>query len=433
MRLPLAELAVLPPAQRATLLNGLTRKQLRELEVRWWAWAHPGQLAPPGDWRVWLIRAGRGFGKTRAGAEWISEMARTHRDARIALVGGTIDDVARVMIDGPSGLIDVAWDDQPLQWRRDAGTLRFKSGARAFVYSAEAPEGLRGPEHDFAWCDELGKWGRGGTATWDNLMMGMRRGERPRTLVTTTPRATTLLKRVMALPDMVETRGKTRDNPALPPSFVAAMLADYGDTALGRQELDGELIEDVAGALWSRALIERVRVVEVPLLVRVVVGVDPPASATGDACGIVAVGLGVDDIGYVIDDASVAGASPATWARAVAACAERHGADRVIAEANQGGDMVAGVLKGAEATLPVKLVRATRGKVARAEPVAALYESGRVRHAGAFGLLEDELCGLVPGGGYQGPGRSPDRADACIWALTELLLRARKVAAVRRL
>lgn len=417
----LARLAALPDKERMRALSRLSKAQATELRERWTLWAHAGQIAPPGDWRVWLIRAGRGFGKTRAGAEWVSEWARADKNARIALVGATADDVAKVMIEGPSGVIAVARSGETVTWRASAGEVAFHSGAKGFVYSAEAPEKLRGPEHHAAWCDELGKWRRG-DATWDNLTMGMRLGERPRVVVTTTPRPVKLMKRVMALPDCVETLGRTRDNPHLPDSFVATMIGEYGASLLGRQELDGELVEDVAGALWTRALIERCRERVLPEVTRVVVGVDPPAGIGGDACGIVAVALGADGYGYVIDDASVVGPTPRGWADAVADCARRWGADKVIAEANQGGEMVRSTLQAADVTMAVALVHASRGKVARAEPVAALYERGRVFHVGAFGSLEDEMCGLVTGGGYEGPGRSPDRADALVWALHALML-----------
>jgi phage terminase large subunit-like protein len=241
------------------------------------------------------------------------------------------------------------------------------------------------------------------------------------------------LHRLKAMADTATVHGRTRDNRLLPEAFLAAMAADYGCTRLGRQELDGELIEDLPGALWTRDLIERCRVAALPAVRRVVVGVDPPASVSGDACGIVAAALGRDGHGYVLEDASIAGASPEGWARAVAACAARHGADRVVAEANQGGAMVASVLVAADAALPVRLVHASRGKAARAEPVAILYERGRVHHVGAFPALEDELCGLLAGGGYEGPGRSPDRADALVWAMSELLLGRRGEASVRGL
>ncbi|AQR74440.1 DNA-packaging protein [Sphingomonas sp. LM7] len=421
----------LPPEERSVVLRSLSWPQKREFDERWWQWAHMGQRAPAGEWRVWLIRAGRGFGKTRAGAEWVSEVARAAPGCRIALVGATLDDARKVMVEGPSGLLAVAQSHEKLFWQPGTGELRFDSGAVATIYSAETPDRLRGPQHGFAWCDELAKWrGRVADAAWDNLLMGLREGEAPQLVVTTTPRAVKLMHRVRALPGCRETLGKTRDNPHLPGSFVEAMLADYAGTRLGRQELDGELLEDVEGALWTHGLIERVRVGVAPELTRVVVGVDPPASAGGDACGIVAVGLGRDGRGYVLEDASVSGASPEGWARAVAACAARHGADRVIAEKNQGGDMVASVLRGADTGLPVTLVHAARGKSARAEPVALLYEAGKVRHVGAWPALEDEICGLQAGGGYEGPGRSPDRADAAVWALTELMLGKRGAARV---
>ena len=428
--------AALSAAKRDRVLAALTPQQRRELVERWVAWAHDGQVAPAGDWRVWLICAGRGFGKTRAGAEWVSDVARTRADARIALVGGTGEDVRRVMIEGASGLLAVARDAELPRWNAGRGEVLFASGARAFVYSAEAPEALRGPEHHAAWCDELGKWRRGETA-WDNLMMGLRLGDKPRTIVTTTPRPNALMRRLMTMPGLVETRGRTRDNPHLPGDFVSAVEQAYAGTRLGRQELDGELVDDVEGALWTRVLIEACRTTRCATIARVVVGVDPPAGtasgAPGDACGIVAVALGRDGCAYVIEDASVAAASPERWARAVAACAARVGADRVVAEANNGGRMVESVLKAADVSLPVRLVRAAKGKTARAEPVALLYEAGKARHVGAFPALEDELCGLMLGGGYEGPGRSPDRADALVWAMSELMLAKRAGARVRRI
>ncbi len=430
---PVVALSHLPEVLRERVLRSLTVGQYRELSARWDAWGHGGQIAPPGNWRVWLIRAGRGFGKTRAGAEWVTSVAHAHPGARIALVGHTVEDVRAVMINGTSGLIAVAPDDAPVRWRTTTNELSFASGARAYIYSAEAPEKLRGPEHNFAWCDELAKW-RDGDRAWDNLLLGLRLGDNPQVLVTTTPRPNALMRRVMAMDGLVETRGKTRDNPHLPASFVAAMEADYGGTRLGRQELDGELIDDVPGALWTRGMIEAARVKRAAPLVRVVVGVDPPAGGEGgDACGIVAAGLGADGLGYVIEDASVAGASPEGWARAVAGCAARHRAECVVAEKNQGGDMVRSVLLAAKADLPLRLVHASRGKVARAEPVGLLYEAGKVRHVGAFPALEDEMCGLGAGGEYAGPGRSPDRADALVWALTELMLGRRGRARIAKL
>ncbi|WP_432768337.1 MAG: DNA-packaging protein [Sphingopyxis sp.] len=411
------------PEERARLLRDVPRKYVLELIERWYQWAHQGQREPAGDWPVWLIQAGRGFGKTRAGSEWVSEVARRRPGARIALVAANERDGIRVMIEGPSGLIAVARADEAPVWRGTMRELHFDSGAIATLFTARAPENLRGPEHHAAWCDELGKWAQGGEAAWDNLMLGMRLGETPRVLVTTTPRPVTLMHKVAAIPGCVTTLGRTADNPHLPKSFVVHMMAQYGGTRLGRQELDGELIEDVEGALWPRALIERCRVDadSIGKPVRVVIGVDPPATAHGDACGIVVAAHLRDGRLAVVEDASVERAAPGVWAQAVAAAAARWGADRVVAESNMGGEMVAKVLAQADAGLPVRAVHASVGKARRAEPVALAYERGRVVHAGVFAALEDELCGLQVGGDYAGPGRSPDRADACVWALAELL------------
>lgn len=428
----IAELASLSVVERQRLLSRLSVAQRAELNNRWSRWGHRGQVVDGEDWRVWLMLAGRGFGKTRAGAEWVARYAKENKGARIALVGATRDDVVRVMVKGESGLLNVARFLGPVRWRPTEGVVEFGKGSRAYAYAAEAPEALRGPEHHIAWCDELAKWRRAET-TWDNLMMTLRLGEHPQVLVTTTPRAVPLIRRIQKLPDVRVTRGRTRDNAHLPDSFVTDIHAQYAGTTLGRQELEGELLEDVEGALWTRAMIEACRTDEVPVLARVVVGVDPPAGIGCDACGIVAVGLGADARGYVLEDASVAGERPEGWARAVADCAGRHGADRVVAESNQGGRMVESVLRAADATLPVALVHASRGKSARAEPVQMLYAQGRVLHVEAFPALEDELCGLMAGGGYEGPGRSPDRADALVWALAELMLGVRGVAAIRRL
>lgn len=422
-------------AERLSILHGLNIAQKRELASRWYGFENDGQREPRGDWRIWLIQAGRGFGKTRAGAEWMSQVARDVPGARIALVAATMADGQRVMIEGPSGLIAVARDHEPVRWVRERRELRFASGAVATLYSAEAGEELRGPEHHFAWCDELAKWRRG-EAAWDNLMMGMRLGERPRTLVTTTPRSNAVMRRIKAAPGIEETFGRTRDNPHLPDNFVVAMLASYGGTRLGRQELDGEMLEDVEGALWPRGLIERCRVGadEIGKPVRVVIGVDPPATAHGDACGIVVAALLRDGRLAVVEDASVENPPPAIWAQAVASAAARWGAERVVAESNMGGDMVEGTLRQADLTLPVVPVHASVGKARRAEPVALAYERGQVVHAGLFAALEDQLCGFQIGGGYAGPGRSPDRADACVWALAALLegLRKGRAPGVRR-
>ncbi|WP_420606240.1 terminase large subunit domain-containing protein [Novosphingopyxis sp.] len=402
-----------------------------ELSERWHGFEHGGQRMPGGDWRVWLIRAGRGFGKTRAGAEWVSEFARLNPDAHIALVGATSEDARRVMVEGRSGLLNVARSWERPRWKKGAGEVHFPSGAVATVYSSETPDVLRGPEHHAAWCDELAKW-RQAKPAWDNLIFGLRLGSNPRAVVTTTPRSVPIMRQVMAMKRFVETRGATRDNPHLDGDVIADLEAEYGASNFGRQELSGELIDDVEGALWGRALLEarRCAVPEVKDRRRVVVGVDPPAGAgAGDACGIVVAALTGPDRAVVLADCSVAGEGPAGWARAVARAAREWGADRVIAEVNQGGAMVENVLRAADAVLPVKRVHASRSKTERAEPVATLYETDKVRHAGCFPELEDQLCGLLVNGGYAGPGRSPDRADAAVWALGELLLGPRRATA----
>ncbi len=421
------------------MLAGLGAAGIGRLDHEWSWQARPEQLAPQGDWATWLVMAGRGFGKTRAGAEWVRGVAERDGKARIALVAATLGEARSVMVEGESGLLAIApWWCRP-SFAPALRKLTWPTGAVATLHGAAEPESLRGPQFSHGWADEIAKW-PGGEGAWDNLTMGMRLGERPQLVATTTPRPVPLVRRLLARSgrDLVVTRGRTADNEAnLAEGFVAAMLSDYGGTRLGRQELDGEMIEEAEGALWSRALIERCRVRHVPgsgggaPLSRVVVGVDPPAGVGGDACGIVIVGLGGEGRGYVLADASVEGLGPEGWARAVAVAAATHGADRVIAEANQGGAMVESVLRAAEAGLPVRLVHASRGKVARAEPVAALYETGRVAHRGAFPALEDEMCGLVTGGGYVGPGRSPDRADALVWALSELMLGRRGEMRVR--
>jgi phage terminase large subunit-like protein len=430
----LERLVQMPPEERRSILSRLPPAAFRTLAEEWFWRAHGGQRQPAGDWLVWLLRAGRGFGKTRAGAEWVWARVRETPGASIALVGGNLGEVVRVMIRGPSGLIATAGTGEEPLWVPTARTLRFRCGAEAFAYSAERPEALRGPEHDYAWCDELAKWSHG-DSTWDNLRLGLRRGTRPRALVTTTPKAVPLLHRIRGLDHFVETHGTTAGNLHSAQAFVRAMDSAYGGTRLGRQELGGELIEDVEGALWPRDLIEKSRGTAPghDRRRRVVVGVDPPASVNG-TCGISVCGLGEDDMLFVLADASVGGLSPEGWARAVARAAETWQADRVAAEANNGGDMVASVLSGAAPGLPVRLVHASRGKVPRAEPVAAAFERGEAKFAGTFPELEDELAGLVTGGRYQGPGASPDRADAMIWAMTELIAgAARAEPRIRRL
>ncbi|MEA3016360.1 MAG: hypothetical protein QOI38_1082, partial [Sphingomonadales bacterium] len=308
----------LPAAEREEALRRLPPPAYRTVAEAWFWKAHAGQEEPPGPWLVWLLMAGRGFGKTRAGAEWVLARARQGPEAQIALVGATLHEVEQVMVLGPSGLIASAGSDEAPVWQAGKRTLRFASGARAFAYSADRPESLRGPEHHFAWCDEAAKWPRG-EAAWDNLLLGLRCGEAPRALVTTTPRPVPLVRRILAMDGLARSRGRTDDNLHSAAASRSALRALYAGTRLGRQELEGELIEDVAGALWRRALIEQRRsgAPRREEMVRIVVGVDPPASA-GGVCGISVCGKAADGTLYVLADASESGLSPEGWAQQVA-------------------------------------------------------------------------------------------------------------------
>jgi phage terminase large subunit-like protein len=408
---------------RRRLMRALSDAQALRFDRDWSEWAHGGQRVPDGNWRTWVLMAGRGFGKTRAGSEWVHGLVREHGRVRIALVAATPDEARRVMVEGPSGLLaTVPYGCEAPRFVKSRKLLEWPNGALAHLYSGANPEALRGPEHHFAWCDELAKW-RHPQYTWDMLQMGLRAGDYPRALVTTTPRAGLgALKAILASARTVATGGASGENPHVAEAWVEAMAAAHAGTRLGRQEVEGLLDADVEGSLWPAALIEACRGAAPARgdLVRVVIGVDPPASA-GGVCGIVACGVDAAGVGHVLGDHSAGGLSPEGWARRVAAAADAHGADRVVVETNQGGDMVRAVLRSADAAMPVRSVRASRGKIARAEPVAALFESGWARLAGRFPELEAQLTGMVTNG-YAGPGASPDRADAMVWALWALLI-----------
>lgn len=375
----------------------------------------------------WLVIGGRGSGKTRLGAEWVNGLVRgfppfaLDRYGLIALVGETLGDVREVMIDGPSGIRGIARHDRR-RYEVVRRRLVWDNGAVAQVFSSEDPDSLRGPQFEAAWCDELAKWRRL-EATWDMLQFGLRLGRRPVQLVTTTPRPLPLIRRLIADPAVAVTRMRTRDNAAnLAGSFLAAVNSRYGGTRLGRQELDGEIIEDRDDALWNRAMLEALAAPPERSLTRIVVAIDPPASAkaTSDACGIIAAGLDRRGHALVLADETCRGLSPVGWAGRAVELYHRLGADCLIAEVNQGGDMVTAVIRAVDDRIPVRAVRANRGKWLRAEPVAALYEQGRVYHAGRFAELEDEMCDFGPNG--LSSGRSPDRVDALVWALADLLL-----------
>ena len=398
--------------------------------------AHDHQLPPEransgADWTTWLVLGGRGAGKTRAGAEWVRTLAQADANARIALIAETEHEAREVMVEGVSGVLAVHRRHERPQWIPTRRRIEWSNGAVAQVFSAEEPDALRGPQFSAAWMDELAKW-RHAEATYDMLQFGLRLGERPQQVVTTTPRPIGLLKTLMADARTAVTHAETRVNAFnLAPDFAETVLARYHGTRLGRQEIAGEIIEQRPDALWTRSALEACRVDAAPALQRVVVAVDPPGSARpgADACGLVAAGRGADGIFYVLADESAGGLTPQGWATKAIALWRRLKADALVAESNFGGDMVRAVIGEADRTVPVMLVRATRGKYLRAEPVAQLYEQGRVRHASVFAALEDEMADF----GLDGlsSGRSPDRLDALVWAITALSYGARAEPRVR--
>ena len=396
-------------------------------------WALQHQLPPPGAWKTWVIMGGRGAGKTRAGAEWVRAEVEgagpldAGRSRRVALVGETVDQVREVMIFGESGILACSPPDRRPAWEAGRKRLIWPNGAVAQVFSAFDPASLRGPQFDAAWVDELAKWPKAEEA-WEQLQFALRLGANPRQVVTTTPQNVAVLKSILKNPSTVVTHAPTDANRAyLAASFLAEVKARYAGTRTGMQELEGLLVEDVQGALWTTAMLEAGRLSEAPALSRIVVAVDPPVTGHGksDECGIVVVGAVTEGPpqnwrAVVLEDASVAGASPDQWARAAIAAMERHKADRLVVEVNQGGDMVASVVRGIDALVPMRSVRATKNKAVRAEPVAALYEQGRVAHLRHLGALEEQMCKMTAQG-YLGRG-SPDRVDALVWALTELMV-----------
>ncbi|MCX7888558.1 MAG: terminase family protein [Rhodobacteraceae bacterium] len=403
-------------------------------------WAMPHQLPPDTTaagrpWKTWVVLGGRGAGKTRAGAEWVRRMVEGARPAdpgrlsRVALVGETLDQAREVMVFGESGLMEISPPDRRPVWEASRRRLVWPNGAVAQVFSAHDPESLRGPQFDGAWLDELGKWPRAEEA-WTTLQFALRLGRDPRQVVTTTPHATPVLRAILAAESTVTTHAGTDANRAnLAASFLAEVQARFGGTRLGRRELDGIMPEDQDGALWTAAMIDAGRRPKPERFSRIVVAIDPPASghAGSDACGIVVAGAVTeghprDWHAWVLEDASVEGASPHRWAQAAVAAARRHAADRIVAEVNMGGDMIEAILRGIDTFVPFRALHAGKGKVSRAEPVAALYEQGRVHHLRGLEALEDQMCRMTRAG-FTGRG-SPDRVDALVWALTELMVGA---------
>jgi phage terminase large subunit-like protein len=398
-------------------------------------WARADQIPPePLQWNFWLVLGGRGSGKTRTGAEYVKALATRLWEGmpparRIAIVAPTFDEARMVMIEGESGLLAVHKDESERpKFEPSKRLITWPNGAIAQVFTAEEPDGLRGPQFDAAWCDELAKW-KHGEEVWNMLQFALRLGERPCAIITTTPKPTRLVKRLLADEATAVSRSATADNARnLAASFLKDVTKRYEGTRLGRQELQGELIEDDPDALFQRERIEELRVRAHPELSRIVVAVDPPAGfgRRANACGIVCAALGVDGRCYVLDDRSVQGARPAQWARRIVGLYHARGASRVIAEVNQGGAMVEQVLREVDDTISFRAVHAAKAKSARAEPVAALYEQGRVSHVGAFPDLEDEMCSAIGDG-----GPSPDRLDALVWAIHDLMLRRRTEPRVR--
>ena len=409
-------LATLTEVEREKILKKLSPEELKVCYYDWeFTWARPSQLPPLGDWLAWLFMAGRGTGKTRAASEFVRKEVSAGRAKRIALVAKTPADSRDVMIEGDSGLLTISppWD-KPL-YEPSKRRLTWQNGAVALVFSSKEPDQLRGPQYDLAWGDEIRTWYYP-QETWDNLMFGLRLGEHPRCVVTTTPLPLAVIKSIMKAPDTVITTGTTYENRAnLAPSFFKQVISKYEGTRLGRQEINAELLEDVPGALWHRA---NILYKPVPDLVRIVVAIDP-ATTSGegaDETGIVVAGKGIDGLGYVLADRS-ARVSPDSWAKRAVQAFDDFKADRIIGEVNNGGEMVGLTIGTVRKLLPYKAVHASRGKQARAEPVAALYEQHRIFHIQPFDELEDQLVTWTPES-----GKSPDRLDALVWAFTELFL-----------
>lgn len=412
------------------ILADLTDSQCTELKYDWRFWARPEQLEPAGDWLKWLLLTGRGWGKTRTGAEWVRAQVcgptplSAGKARWIALVAETAADARDVLVEGQSGLLSVHPNDFRPAYEPSKRRLTWPNGASATLFNATEPDQLRGPQHDTAWSDELAKW-RYASDTWDMLQFGLRLGDNPRQIITTTPRPIKVVRELIRDPTCVVTRGNTMENRTnLAPTFLRQIEKRYAGTRLGRQEIAAEVLDDAPDALWTRANLDqyRRRPNEIPRLMRIVVGVDPAAKTNelvedGAATGIIVAAVGEDDRAYVLDDATVR-ASPNGWARRAVACFDRYEADCIVGETNNGGEMVEATVRSVRNVVPFKAVTASRGKWTRAEPVAALYEQGRVSHVGTFAELEDEQVLFGPNG--LADGVSPDRVDALVWALTEL-------------
>ena len=420
----------LPDEQVQAALTALGPEKVAELQHSWEFWARPDQLEPRGkDWNIWLALAGRGWGKTRAGAEWVRHRVKSG-DKIIHAVAPTKGDVRKVMVEGDSGLLNVCWSGDktykgvPMgapEWSPTNNTITWANGARCVFFSAEDPERLRGPQCHSAWTDELCAW-RNAQMTWDMMMFGLRLGKHPQVFITTTPKTTKLIRNIIGDPKTIVTKGSTFDNSAnLADTFLDAVKATYEGTRLGRQELYAEILDEASGALWNRTLLASCEVEpdDVPDLNRIVVSIDPAVSANAesDMTGIVVAGVDINGKAYVLADHTDR-CSPQEWAAKAIHLYHEYSADRIVAEKNQGGDMVRHTLHTEDPTVPVKLVHASRGKMARAEPVSALYEQGKVYHVRGLNDLEDQMVQWEP----LGSTGSPDRLDAMVWAITDLAL-----------
>ncbi len=406
----------------AELLDEL--KQRAELvKFDWSLAARESQRLPVGfDWTTWLILAGRGFGKTRTGAETVRSWVFDQREQYVNLIGATADDARDIMIQGESGILAICPRHQRPIYKKSERKLCWPNGAESLIFTADEPERLRGKQHSKLWADELAAWRY--PDAWDQAMLGLRLGLYPQAVVTTTPRPTKLVKEIAKDPDTIITTGSTYDNKEnLAPKFFKSIIKKYEGTRLGRQELNAEILDDNPNALWKRSSIDANRVTECPELKRIVIGVDPAVTskADSDLTGIIGAGVGVDDEYYVITDASIL-ATPAQWAHKAVVTYVELKADRIVGEANNGGDLVELAIRTVEdgkyngKNASYKKVHASRAKVTRAEPVAALYEQNRVHHVGFFPELEDEMCDYDP----LVSKKSPDRMDALVWAITEL-------------
>ena len=429
MRITAEDLRKLPSDQVASVLSSLSPEQAEELKYDWKFWARPDQLEPDGKWNVWVALAGRGWGKTRAGAEWVRHRIMKN-DRIVHCVAPTKGDVRRVMVEGDSGLMNVCHKSDKTYrgkelgyptWSPTNNTMTWANGSKAVFFSAEDPERLRGPQAYSMWADELCAW-RNAQETWDMAQFGLRLGKHPVSFITTTPKTTKLLRTILDDEKTHVTTGSTYDNSAnLADTFLDAVRKTYEGTRLGRQELYAEVLDEASGALWNRSLLAKCEIEkdQVPTLNRIVVAIDPAitSNAESDMTGIVVAGVDVNGTAYVLED-HTGRYTPQQWASKAVELYHEHLADRIVAERNQGGDMVRHTLHTEDETLPVRLVHASRGKMARAEPVSALYEQNRVKHVRGLNDLEDQMVQWEPLGSIG----SPDRLDALVWAITDLSL-----------